>query len=62
MAKSRVHYFVVKATFDRPISAADAKREVRNIAALSYEEHYTDDLHPGAETFKLKPVNRKVAQ
>lgn len=39
MPKSKVHYLLVKASFKKPVTAAEAVRETRNLAALSYDTH-----------------------
>ncbi len=56
MAKSRIHYLLVKATFKKAVTGTQALAEVRNLAALSYEEHYTDGEVETA--FKLKATKR----
>lgn len=39
MAKTKVHYVLVKASFRKPVTGADAIREIRNLSAFSYETH-----------------------
>ena len=58
MAKSRTHYLLVKATFKKAVTSTQALAEVRNLAALSYEEHSTDDIYGVETTFMLKATKR----
>lgn len=59
MSKDKKHTFTITAKFNKPISRADAKRELKEVAELSYITHYTEyayDDDGGAETFKLGSV------
>lgn len=59
MAKERTHEFKIKIQFNKPITRAEAKREMNNVAEFSYIKHYTgmgdvDEGYP--ETFKVKTI------
>lgn len=55
--KSKVHYILVRATFKKAVTPPEAIAEAKDLAALSYEEHYTG-LTDAETTFKLKAVKR----
>lgn len=57
MAKEKVHEFVVRIKFNKPISKADARNEVKEVAAFSYETHYTE---MGDYTDKSYPTTFRV--
>lgn len=56
--KSKTHYVLVRATFSQAVSPAAAMRELKNLAALSYERHYPDTFDG---TFRLAAVKRAAA-
>jgi len=61
--KSKVHYILVRATFKTPVTSSQAIAEVKDLAALSYEEHYTSAFGDTVDTvFKLKAVKRLAEQ
>lgn len=58
MAKSKVHYLLVKASFKKPVTAADAVRETRNLSAFSYDVHTASVANWEEVAFKLKAIRR----
>lgn len=57
--KFKSHYIVVRATFKKPVTAAEALAEIKNLGAMSYEDHYTDG--EVETTFKMRAVKRLPA-
>jgi hypothetical protein len=56
--KRRTHYVIMRVTFDRPCTAAYARREAWDSI---YGDFYTSDVHPLPETFKATVLkNRSV--
>ena len=52
--KTKTHYVLVKASFKQPVTGAFALHAIRDLAALSYEEHSADDEDGNEIAFKLK--------
>lgn len=55
MARQKTHLILVKATFRKAVTASEAIREVRDLAAMSYEDHSTSFVEPDM-AFKLRAV------
>jgi hypothetical protein len=55
MAKQKVHLILVRATFRKAVTSSEAMREVRDLAAMSYEDHSTSFVDNDT-SFKLRAV------
>ncbi len=60
--KAKVHSFVMKVTFNKPVTAAQAAAEVKDLAALSYETHYTAGFGEVDTRFRMKVGKRVPAK